>query len=275
VPPVDGAESSLCQLFLNLLLNAAQAIPEGHMDENEIRVSTFVDDADRVTIEIGDTGRGIPLPVRERLFTPFFTTKPAGTGLGLTICAHIVGSLGGEITVDSEVGRGSVFRVSLRPSKYLGGQSIAPSQTPSTTPRGRILVVDDEEAVGLYLQHALAREHEVISLTNAREALARIERGDRFDVILCDAMMPIMTGMDFYTLVSRVAPALAGRVIFMTGGTFTQQAHDFLESVPNQSLEKPFEIERVVTMVNEAVRKSRESAPPDSPQGTNGLPPQP
>jgi PAS domain S-box-containing protein len=115
LPPVQADESRLSQVVLNLLVNAAQAIPEGRPSENEIRLVTRRHAADRVAIEVSDTGCGIPPELKDRIFEPFFTTKQVGvgTGLGLSICHGIVRSMGGEITVESEMGKGSTFRVLL------------------------------------------------------------------------------------------------------------------------------------------------------------------
>jgi PAS domain S-box-containing protein len=114
VPPVWGSEGRLGQVLLNLLINAAHALPSGQPDRNEVRVKVRAI-GDRVIIEVADTGQGIAPEIRDRIFDPFFTTKPVGmgTGLGLSICHGIVTSLGGEISVESEVGRGSTFRLSL------------------------------------------------------------------------------------------------------------------------------------------------------------------
>jgi signal transduction histidine kinase len=148
VPPVDANESRLGQVFLNLIVNAAQSMKEGQADSNELRVTTNVASDGRVVVEIADTGAGMPPDVQKRLFTPFFTTKPVGvgTGLGLSICHRIVTGLGGVITVSSNVGEGSVFRVVLpvaqspvEPRRH--HESIA---APAVR-RGRILVVDDGE----------------------------------------------------------------------------------------------------------------------------------
>jgi signal transduction histidine kinase len=105
---------------LNLIVNAAQAIPEGTADNNEIRVSTVLDPDGRVVVEIKDTGPGMSAEVLKRLFTPFFTTKPigVGTGLGLSICHRLVTSLGGAITVQSVVGHGSTFRIHLLAAQH-------------------------------------------------------------------------------------------------------------------------------------------------------------
>jgi PAS domain S-box-containing protein len=118
LPYVNGNEARLGHLFINLLVNAAEAIPEGQADRNEIRVITRTDSAGWAVIEIQDSGAGIPRDVQHRIFDPFFTTKPLGkgTGLGLSICHGVVRSLGGEITFRSELGKGSTFVVALPPA---------------------------------------------------------------------------------------------------------------------------------------------------------------
>ncbi len=118
VPPVVGNQARLGQVFLNLLVNAAQAIPEGSAADHRIRVTARTTDSGWAAVEIADTGSGISDTIRNRLFTPFFTTKPVGqgTGLGLSICQRIVSELGGEIRVCSEPGRGSTFTVLLPPA---------------------------------------------------------------------------------------------------------------------------------------------------------------
>ncbi|MCY1076441.1 PAS domain-containing protein [Archangium lansingense] len=114
VPVVRASEGRLGQVLLNLLINAAHAIPDGRPGDNEVRVRLRAI-AGHVVIEVLDTGSGIPPEVRDRIFDPFFTTKPVGmgTGLGLSICHGIVTGMGGDITVESEVGRGSTFRITL------------------------------------------------------------------------------------------------------------------------------------------------------------------
>jgi C4-dicarboxylate-specific signal transduction histidine kinase len=115
VPPVLGSATRLGQVFLNLFINAAHAIPKGNEQENEIRVEARVSGPDRVIVEVHDTGCGIPQENLRRIFDPFFTTKPTGegTGLGLSVCHSIIISLGGELYVTSEVGRGTTFRIIL------------------------------------------------------------------------------------------------------------------------------------------------------------------
>ena len=115
VPPVQANESRLAQALLNLVVNAARSIPEGQAHRNEIRIRTRTGTGGRVAIEIRDTGRGIALEERARIFDPFSTSRPAGAGagMGLSVCHSIVTLLGGKIEIDSEVGSGSVFRVLL------------------------------------------------------------------------------------------------------------------------------------------------------------------
>ena len=113
MPPVHANESRLAQVLLNLVVNAAQSIPEGQAERNEIRIMTRTGAGGRVAIEIRDTGRGIAQEDRARIFDPFSSNNPAGPGMGLSVCHSIVTLLGGKIEVDSELGRGSVFRVLL------------------------------------------------------------------------------------------------------------------------------------------------------------------
>ena len=244
VPPVEGNEPRLGQVFLNLVVNAAQSIPDGRAADNEIRVSTYVDDRGRVVAAIGDTGCGIPSDILPRIFDPFFTTKPAGvgTGLGLAICHSIVAALGGEITVESEKGRGTVFRVALpraRAAVAEAKREPAPVEI-ATARRGRVLVVDDEVMLCMVAKRILGTDHDVSTVTSAKEALRLIAGGERFDVILSDLMMPEMTGMDLHAEIARLAADQAGKMVFMTGGAFTPQASTFLRQVPNSSIEKPF-----------------------------------
>ena len=115
-PLVHGSEARLAQVFLNLIINAAQALPENERDQHQIRVVTRPDGPDGIQVEIRDTGPGIPAELHERIFEPFFTTKPVGvgTGLGLSICRRIVTEMGGRIGVESQPGQGSLFWVRLR-----------------------------------------------------------------------------------------------------------------------------------------------------------------
>ncbi|MBZ0271884.1 response regulator [bacterium] len=258
VPRVQANESQVGQVILNLILNAAQAIPEGAAAENEIRVRTRASDGrKRIVLEVSDTGAGIAPHHAAQLFTPFFTTKPAGvgTGLGLAICHRIVTALGGEITFESAPGRGTTFRVTLPAADETAARDAPASPAPNGPPRrGRILVVDDDPMVTTIMARVLTAEHEVVSLTDAAEAMKRIAAGERFDVIVCDMMMPRMSGMDFHAELRRQAPEQADRMVFITGGAYTAKARKFLETVPNARLDKPFRPQVLREIVNERLR---------------------
>ncbi|MDB4934849.1 MAG: Sensory box histidine kinase/response regulator [Labilithrix sp.] len=254
LPQVLANESRLGQVFLNLVVNAAHALGEGSPAENRIElVAKGVDDF--VHVEVADTGSGIAPEVLPRIFDAFFTTKPAGegTGLGLSICRRIIVQLGGEITVTSEVGKGTRFIVRI-PRTNLGSNRPA---TPSLSPRVRsqkranILCIDDEAALGVALKRVLVDEHDVVVTTSAPEALARVASGECFDLLLCDLMMPGMSGVDFHRELDRIAPELAKRVVFLTGGALTARARDFLESIPNIRLDKPIGLDALRAAIQE------------------------
>jgi PAS domain S-box-containing protein len=255
VPAVQGNESRLCQVFLNLLLNAAHAIPEGDVREHEIRVIIREGSAGEVVVEVRDTGVGMTPEVQARIFDPFFTTKAVGegTGLGLSICHGIIDSMGGRISVESAPGRGSTFRVYLGVAGASADSRPEPVAMPAVA-RARILVVDDEPYVTRALQRSLSPEHEVSTVNGARAALKVMEQGNRFDLILCDVMMPGMTGMDFYAELSRSAPDQAQRIVFMTGGAFTPRALSFLQEVPNPKLSKPLDLRQLRELVARATQ---------------------
>ncbi len=251
IPLVDANEARLGQVFLNLLVNAAQAIPEGHADKHEVRVSTRTDERGHALVEVSDSGMGIPPENMSRIFDPFFTTKGEGTGLGLSISHGAVTSLGGDISVSSTLGKGTTFVVSLPPATSTPAPFARPAGSHEfRPPRRRVLVVDDERLVGEAIARVLAEENEVDVVTDARQALSRIASGERYDVLLCDLMMPVMTGMDLYAEVVRTSPKLAGSVVFMTGGAFTPRAHAFLESVANPWLEKPLDTGRLRSIIS-------------------------
>jgi CheY-like chemotaxis protein len=115
--------------------------------------------------------------------------------------------------------------------------------------RGRILIVDDDPALGATVQRILAREHEATLVASAAEALRRVTGGEAFDVILCDLLMPAMSGMDLHAALLKQAPGQAARMAFMTGGAFTDRARAFLDRVPNPSIGKPFLAEELLGLV--------------------------
>lgn len=239
-----GNEARLGQVLVNLLVNAAHATPEGAVLENEIRVTTR-DIEDRVVIEVSDTGSGMSEEIRARIFDPFFTTKPVGlgTGLGLSICHGIVAAMGGRIDVESALGAGSTFRVTLPATTERADVVPTPDALASRT--ARILVIDDEPLMGPSISRALAG-HRVTWTGSGREAVAQLRSGAEYELILCDLMMPDMTGMDVFEELSADERA---RTIFMTGGAFTPRARAFVEHSQSEILEKPFTPETLAARV--------------------------
>ena len=271
VPPVEANESRLGQVFLNLLVNAAQALQVGSAADHEIRVRVLQDAQRRVTVEVSDTGPGIPRAIIARIFDPFFTTKPmgVGTGLGLWICQGIVTAVGGSIDVRSTVAgeaaddgqgalpkpplrTGTTFTVTLPSYSYSRDQEGSPtssSSPPAIGRRGRVLVIDDEIEVARAIRNALSDSHDVVITASGREALELLHEDDRFDVVLCDLMMPDVTGMELFETLRSEGRSVTERFVFVTGGAFTGKAREFLDRVDNLALEKPFEMERLRELV--------------------------
>lgn len=258
VPPIRANESRVGQVILNLIVNAAQAMPEGHANDNELRIVARRDEAGWAVVEISDTGTGIAPQNLHRIFDPFFTTKPVGvgTGLGLAVCRRIVNELGGRIDVRSELGRGTTFRVAFAPAHGTQEYSVPLKEAPSAGGRARVLLVDDEKAIGMAVQRALSQHHEVVFVTSAKEALAHLGAGERFDVILCDFMMPEMTGMELHEHLVQNNPEHARRVVFLTGGAFTPASHLYLDRVSNRIIEKPFRAADLLAAISEVARAS-------------------
>lgn len=259
VPRVRGSAARLGQVFLNVIVNAAQSIDAGHAETNRVTVRTRELGPDEVVVEIQDTGCGMAPETLRRAFEPFFSTKAAGTGtgLGLSISRKLLGEMGGRIEIESAPGMGTLTRVSL-PAARDEVAAPAPARGPDpvvdSPRRGRVLVVDDEEMVGTVLGRALRGQHDVVLETSGRKAIARIAAGERFDVVLCDLMMPEVSGMDVFREASKLQPRLAEEIVFMTGGAFTPEARAFLAGVPNAQIEKPFELLDLRRIVNARVR---------------------
>jgi signal transduction histidine kinase len=255
LPPVDANEARLGQVFLNLITNAAQAIPVGDAENNVVRVRTEVVADGRVAIEVSDTGTGIAPENLPRIFDAFYTTKGvgAGRGLGLSICHRIVRGLQGEILVESARDHGTTFRI-LLPPRAPEPLVAAAAAASTAARRGRVLIVDDEVAFAKALARILGDEHDVELSASAGDALARLQGGQAFDVIVCDLMMPQMTGMDLHAELQRLSPELAARVVFVTGGAFTEGARAFLDAVPNLRIEKPFGANELRAVISARLR---------------------
>jgi PAS domain S-box-containing protein len=258
LPPLIANTTRLQQVFVNLLVNAAHAIPSGNAEQNRILVSTGMEGG-RIFIRVSDTGKGIPAEVLPRIFDPFFTTKPVGegTGLGLSISREIILGYHGDIQVQSEWGKGTTFTVWL-PLETGKAVSVKGGDK-DTAPLSelRILLVDDEPGnVTLYSHLLRKNKHFVLATSSALEALEILERGlSKIDVIVSDLNMPDMNGVEFYQAVEKRAPALAKKIVFITGGIFADEMEKFLDRIPNPKLDKPFEVEDLLRAISHVAAK--------------------
>jgi PAS domain S-box-containing protein len=256
LPPVSANEAALGQVFLNLLVNAAQAIPEGDGRDHEVRVRASTDQDGNAVVEVADTGVGIPAEILPRIFEAFFTTRAVGggTGLGLSISHGTVTSLGGVIDVSSEVGRGTCFRIILPPAEGWR-RPMAPGVF-AVRPVGRrsVLVVDDDVRVGEALARELDAEADVEVMTDGAAVVARLAAGERWDVILCDLMMPGLSGMAVYAEALRCAPDAASRMLFTTAGAFTPRAREFVKGFADRCFDKPIRAEQLREIVRGSSR---------------------
>jgi PAS domain S-box-containing protein len=236
VPAVVGADLRLGQVFTNLVVNAVQALPVDRREQNEIRIRVYRRDADQVCVEVVDNGQGIPKEMLSRIFEPFFTTKPVGegTGLGLSICQDLVRACGGSIEVESELGKGSTFRVLL---------PVALGNLPVELPV--LLVVDPDPGISKALQRGLEGRLRVVAEHDGREALRKIKGGNSFAGVLYDLGTPGLGAQVFLEALSHLAPALAARCLF-SASAWDAEARLLADRVgAERILEKPYDVQNL------------------------------
>ncbi len=263
VPTIMGSEGRLSQVFLNLLINATHAIDEGDAERNEIRIRTWSEDG-FACAQVSDTGCGIPRDHLQKLFDPFFSTKKAGkgSGLGLAISRSIIEGCGGTIDVESKVGRGTAFtiRLPLEEEPERSPASARPQDAESLPVTGRVLVVDDEDGIRAAMVRMLS-QHETVQAASAEEAKRILERDQSFDLVLCDVMMPGLSGADLHAWLVETNPRLARQFAFISGGAFMPRIRDYLSKTDNIRIEKPFDVENFVRIVGMMVRAALSVAP--------------
>jgi PAS domain S-box-containing protein len=256
-----------------------------------IRIRTRRVSEHKLALEVSDDGPGIPPEAVSRIFDPFFTTKAAGigTGLGLSIVYGIVREHGGEITVESKRGQGATFVVELSAHAaqeralqgVLPGTLPGPAQeddaaafhaplapaasaarTHKTGARAeRILVVEDEPTVAQLIADVLAEEgFRVDKLLDSREAIVRV-RTQGYDLVVCDLKMPHMDGRAFFRALANSDSPLQHRLIFVTGDTLSPHTLEFLESSGLPYLAKPFLVEELKQVVQQAIARVHAESP--------------
>jgi CheY-like chemotaxis protein len=236
--------ASLELAILNLAINARDAMPSGgtltiaskNLPQGKASLPPDLDRGDYVMISVTDTGSGMSEQVRSQAFEPFFTTKEAGrgTGLGLSMVYAFAKQSGGTVTIDSEIGKGTVVRIYLPRAT----DRIPPSEDRrsrnevSAGPPSRILVADDDESVRTTIS-ALIREfgHEPIEAPGGREALELLERDCQFDLLIIDFSMPAMHGVELAARARSRLPLVP--VLFVTGDRDAEVGQDAI-------LRKPF-----------------------------------
>lgn len=255
VPLVVANQARLGQLFLNLVLNAAQAIPDGHMEQNLLTVSTEASDG-AALVTVQDTGEGIAPENLGRVFDPFFSTKRTGrgAGMGLFIALGLAREMGGDIQVESSVGAGTRFRVRLPAAGALDAEPTPSADVPL---RGRVLVVDSEPLLLRSLSRMLGRAHDVTTASDGREALEILTQQD-FDLVLCDLMTPGLSGVELW---ERLPKEQRAKLVFMTAGALSTETRGFLVASGPPVLQKPFTADTLSELLELHMRIAPEARP--------------
>jgi CheY-like chemotaxis protein/two-component sensor histidine kinase len=247
IPPVSGNASELREVITNLIFNAIEAMPEG----GEIEIGTF-QRRKEVFIKISDTGIGIAEEVRKKIFEPFFTTKPfTNTGLGLSMSYGIVKRFGGEIEVESKVGRGTTFTIILPIGGVEEKEEVIPPPPIKEGRKARILVIDDEEFVRSVLFRILAQVNHQVTLAEDGEKGIELFKKGKFDMVLTDLGMPGMSGWEVCRRVKKISPyTLVGMI---TGWGMEMSRSKMEEYGLDFFISKPFDFNQILNAVAEAM----------------------
>ena len=265
--PIEGDPTQLHQVLLNLTVNARDAMPAGGaltisavnfpVDEPYASMTPGAKPGPHVLFQVRDTGMGIPRQIIDQIFDPFFTTKEIGrgTGLGLSTVIGIVKSHEGFVNVESEIGRGTSFKVYL-PAKIDALGTMEGSE-PIPLPRGNselLLIVDDEKSI-LQVARELLEGHgyRVLTAVDAPEALAIFAlRKDEIKLVLTDLAMPLMDGITLIRTLKKMKPEMC--IIASTGqGSLEQDAHQLPALDVRACLTKPYNKEMLLTTVSNAL----------------------
>ncbi len=255
IGPARGSAPDLREVFLNIILNAIDAIPEG----GEIRIRTG-QQGDRVFAAIEDSGIGMSEDVQRRVFDPFFTTKDSGgSGLGLSVAYGIISRHGGELTVESALGKGSTFTVFL-PMASQVIQEPEPEIT-YTSRKLRILLIDDDvrvlNAIGAMLR---AEGHQVTMCPGGRQGLSEFDQGG-YDLVITDLGMPETNGWEVAAKIKAVSPETA--VVFLTGWAAEIASERLPELGIDGIIQKPCRLKNLRETIHQVLSHGRTL--PDSP----------
>jgi signal transduction histidine kinase len=264
LPQVAIDEGKLAQVILNLLVNAAHAIPPGNVEGNNVRVSAEPLGGE-VMVVVEDSGAGIPEAVLPHIFDSFFTTKEVGQGygLGLSISRALLSAAGGTIAAENRTEGGARFTIVLppAPSEPRRAEPTARGSRSWGGDRRRLLLVDDEPAVLAALSRTLSPAFQVTTASSLETARELLFSEDGFDVVLCDVMMPEGSGLDLVQAVERSRPELLERLVLITAGAPGRE----LTGVPVPVLGKPFGLDDLLRLIEDerpAIRSSTGAAGP-------------
>lgn len=262
LPPVLAPRSRLAQVFTNVLINAGQAVREIQRPVHRVRISTRTSD-EAVVVSISDTGPGIPTDALERIFEPFYTTKPAGvgTGLGLSTSREIIRRLGGELLAESKPGEGATFVVFIPragPEAIRSARVVREVPALSAARRAAVLVVDDDERVLRALARVLRERYDVLLAVDGTEAIDLLRSGSHADAIVCDVSMPEVDGRALYEWLLAERPDLAARTLFVTAGARSPEDDTFLRKSNRPVLDKPVSREALLRALGEMLESHRE-----------------
>ncbi|MGH7459081.1 MAG: PAS domain-containing hybrid sensor histidine kinase/response regulator [Longimicrobiaceae bacterium] len=260
LPMIEGDRAEMEQVLLNLVVNAEQAMTDARRPRR-LTVSTQVEGGE-VALSVKDSGTGIPADHLDRIFDPFWTTKPPGegTGLGLSLVHGIVVEHGGRIRVDSRPGRGTTFTVRFPQAKFKATpndreKAAAPKPPASVL---NVLVVDDEGAIRSALRRYLVRRgHQVAEAADGTEALQKISEQTP-DVIVADLRMPGLGGEELLEALSRKGGGLERRLILITGDAASPDAARLLSSPNVPIVIKPFDLAEVAALIESRAREVEE-----------------
>lgn len=254
--PVYGDPHQLTQVFINLLINAAQSFDAVDVARPEITVSITQGPQD-VQVLVIDNGEGMTTSTLRRIFDPFFTTKAEnGTGLGLSVSHRIIHDLGGTLTAESTPGQGTTMSVTLPGHSSLRSVSSEPQLTleDERATGACIMLIEDEPMIQALICRLLDH-HEVHAFDNLHDAIEQLDQLSP-RVILCDLMLPGEGGEKLHEHLKTHAPELIERTLYMTGGVFTPGADMFLQYVRPRLLRKPFKNKDLIDQVDEILQDS-------------------